>query len=180
MTDTPSWTYRLPVVYVPQQGTGANYRARDCGVACAVAVARYAYVRDGYLDPVNFTVDDAARKTSLANADSGLTCPQIARLLEGYGLKADGKLDLSLDKLQALIRADNPPIVLCNYRHINKAHKGDMGHFITLCGYRADAFLAHDPYLLGKDVTVQNADLSRAMHDVLLFTNVPYQGVILA
>lgn len=176
MTD---WTYRLPVPYTPQQGATANYRARDCGAACAVMLARYAYQVGGYLDPVNFSVDDFARKTRLALADSGLSCAQVAALLTGYGLKAEARKGLSLDTLQALIRADNPPIALVNYRHINKAHKGDMGHFVVLCGYNADAFLCHDSYLLGKDVTVSNADLTRAMHDVLLFTTLPYQGVIL-
>lgn len=174
------WTYQMAVPYVSQQGAGANYRLRDCGAACAVMVARDAYMQSDFLDPVFFTVDDFARKTTLATKDTGLTCPQIVALLAGYGLKAEARTGLSLDLLQAWIRGGIAPIVLVNYRHIHKAHPANLGHFLVLVGYRADAFLAHDPYLLGANVTVSNGDLSRAMHDVLMVTQAPYQGVVLA
>lgn len=173
------WSAKLSVPYVAQQGTTANARREDCGAACAVMLARYAYEFGGYLDPVNFTVDDFAAKTRLATADVGLTCPQVAALLQGYGLKAEARTGLTLDNLRTLIHDENPPIVLVNYAHINPAHPATLGHFVPLIGYNATAFLCHDPYLLGANVTITNEALTAAMREVSSFTNAPFQAVAL-
>lgn len=179
--ETPQvWTVKLDVPYVPQQGATANAKREDCGAACAVGVSRFAYEFGGYLDPVNFTVDDFAAKTSLASADTGLTSDQVAALLMGYGLKAVKVTGLTLQVLQQQIQAENPPIVLVNYKDINPAHPGNLGHFITLVGYNDAAFLAHDAYLLGANIRVSNEALTAAMLDVSSFAGIPNQGIVLA
>ena len=172
--------YKLTVPFVSQSGSTANRFNEDCGAAGCVMVARFCYVQKKLLDPVNLTVNDFANKTALANTDIGLTCDQLVMLLRGYGVNAQAKRSATLSDLSVSIHASFPPIVLVNYKYVDVAHPGDLGHFIVLFAVGQKGFWFHDPYLLGANQYITNDALSRAMADVTLYTSFPNQAVLAA
>lgn len=170
---------KLSIPFVSQSGIGANKTNEDCGAACAVSKARYRYQRAGFADPVNFTVDDFAMKTRLATADNGLTPPEVAALLTGYGVRAVARRPLLLSDLITALEADDPPIILVNYKWLNPNHPADLGHFVIVYAYGENGFWYNDPYLLGAGQYVTNDALTKAMSDVSTFAAFPNQGVTL-
>lgn len=177
-----AWTKQLKVIYYSQTDANANLKQNDCGYASDRMLMSYDFLASGLLDPMLISVNDLVRKSPLMNSDSGQTLSEVLSILTGYGVKALTVTGLIADNIRAEIDANRPVLVLVNYKHVNPAQTSDMGHYMVIIGYNTTSFLFHDPYLLGANQTITQANLDLAMSDVLGATNiasVPYQGICL-
>jgi hypothetical protein len=176
--DTPK--VHLAVPYVAQVSSSANHFANDCGVACALMLMAYALRRAGFLVARYPTVDEAAAHTSLPLHDDGLTLDELVTLLASYGVPAQVRQGVTPVAVRALLDAQQPVLVLCNYGLLNPPDTFDGGHFAVVVGYSDRGFWLNDPYHGGKDFYVTSGVLENALRDVLAFAQASYQGIVLS
>lgn len=160
----------LQVPYVSQTSVTASRYRNDCGIACALMVAKYRN------PDLNVTVDGLAVHTRLVNRDKGLLPSDLIQILNLKQVSAYAVHDLSLDALKQQIDAGKPVILLVNYKHFQgKA----FGHYVTLIGYEGDDFIVHDPYLRGAEYRMNSGTFRKAIEDVNQFFYFKAQGVLL-
>lgn len=147
---------KLVVPYVSQSSADAT-KKNDCGPATWLMQYRSRF-------PSKFpTVDDVSRHTSLWTTDDGLTIQEMKDVSEGYGVPLTIQKDLKRGKLVTLIDAGYSVAVLGLYSQFRPVDSFDGGHFLLVIGYDANGFWVHDPYNLGADSYITNAQMDAAM-----------------
>lgn len=158
------WTVNLNVPFVSQQGAGASLSANDCGLAALLSMMRYAMKRKGFLQPDLPTVDDVSRHTALVkpNPPNGLTIGDVIAIGKRYGVECEYVQPMTTEAIIDYLDAGKPVMCLVDYSKFNPSGE-KISHYVTVLGYSANAFLCHDSYLLGANVTIPQAQLATAM-----------------
>jgi hypothetical protein len=137
-------TLLLPVPYYSQEAADAKYAGNDCGPACIKMILEWA-------GKGTFTVDQLAREAGLPRLGGGLSCFELARLANLYGLSMHAQKITSLFDIRAELDAGRPVVALIAYRFIserqNQADRipGNDGHFIVVVGNAGAMFIINDP-----------------------------------
>src|SRR3954464_5811675 len=120
----------ISVPYHSQEDPDAWKFRNDCGVVCVAMLLQWA-------GKGQISIDALSAETALARSDTGLTCNQLAYLLNSHGVSAyavNGKADLAA--IQREVAAQRPVIALIKYAAIperqNIPYKG--GHFVVVVG----------------------------------------------
>lgn len=160
----------LQVPYVSQTSVTASRYRNDCGIACALMVAKYRY------PDTNYTVDNLAKHTRLVTRDKGLTPADLIQLLKLLQVESHAQHSLSVDTLKNQIDFKKPVILLVNYKYFESKA---FGHYVTLVGYDGDNMIVHDPYLRGPSYHMPIGTFQKATEDVNQFFYFKAQGVLL-
>lgn len=160
----------LSVPYVSQTSVTASRYRNDCGIACALMVAKHRN------PDANYTVDNLAKHTRLVTRDKGLTPADLIQLLKLLQVESHARHTLSLDALKGQIDSGKPVILLVNYKYFQSKA---FGHYVTLVGYEGDEFIVHDPYLRGPNYRMSAGTFRKAIEDVNQYFYFKAQGVLL-
>ncbi len=142
----PASEVRLNVPWVSQVGTGAQYAAGDCAMACVTMVLR--------AHGVAVTVDAVSKASGLLPGFTQAAWWDAVHAAAAYHLVLDHGYDLKLDDVVAEVRAGRPVIAIVNYQSIPARLRSsatyDAGHFVVVVGLD-DApsgahVLVHDPF----------------------------------
>src|SRR5215213_6717011 len=99
----------ISVPYHSQKTPTAWKFRNDCGVVCVAMLLQWA-------GKGQISIDALSAETALAKSDTGLTCNQLAYLLNSHGVSAysvNGKADLNA--IQKEVVDQRPVISLINY-----------------------------------------------------------------
>lgn len=158
------WTVRLDAPFVSQLGITAARSPNDCRVAVYLMQWRYWLMTKGATEPSVPTVDDLVKYTRLALTPppKGLLFADVDALAKMTGFDLDYVQPARIETIVSYIDAGKPVSVLVDYSKINIGH-APIAHEMLVIGYSQNAFLLHDPYLLGENVTVPKTQLETAM-----------------
>lgn len=162
----------IAVPYRSQEDPDAGRYRNDCGAACVGMLLDW--------QGVHLTTNALAAQTTLAQHDDGLTCWQLAALLNKNGVPARVRT-LHLADLRAELDAGRPVILLVWYGHIpNRQATFSGGHFFVVVGYDEDSFYVNDPDWWGARRNEGNGFRvpAAALDNALRYSEVPYQCVV--
>lgn len=168
----------LPVPFRSQSGAEASRFGNDCGVACALMVLNYLWVRAGFGEMLALTVNDMAADSLLPVADRPQTIPAIIALLAKYGIRSTAARPFRRADIIAALDAGQPVISLVRYKYINPAAGKDFGHYVVPVGYSDTGVFVHDPYLGGANLFVPNAQFDLALSE-LGDAGMPDQSIVI-
>lgn len=175
-----TWTVSLDVPYVSQFGTTAATSNNDCGIASLAMLERYRIAQMTGIVPTVPTVDDLEQYTPLNGnpALKGLTFAQIGDLAKRTGFRLQYTQPLSAEAITGFLRDGKPVMVLLDYS-VYAPGKARIAHILVVSGYNATDFLTQDPYQLGSNVNVSQAQFMQAMAGSP-GNGVGFQGAVLA
>lgn len=132
----------LPVPFRSQEDADAYRFRNDCGPASAAMCIEY-------LTGMRYSIDALSADSPLAVHDNGLTCQELARLINGrVGRQVSlAKQLANVDEMKERVLLGLPTIPLINYGKVpnrqNLAFLG--GHFFAVKGFNATHFIVSDP-----------------------------------
>ena len=175
-----TWTVKLPVPFVSQQGAEAARSANDCRVATLLMLERNWFLETLKRVPTVPTVDDLVKYTRLSNPTppKGLDFADVDALAKQTGFDVDYIQPMTNEKIVGYLNKGKPVSVLVDYSRLNP-NGAAIAHEVAVIGYSDNAFLLHDPYLMGANVTVTKAKLEDAMRSSP-GNSVGFQGFILS
>lgn len=174
---TPLPGVYLDVPYFSQLSASANDFNNDCLAACCRMLAEYAWRSKDLKPNTLLTVNDFAHK--IMTADTPQPVSDGTYLLNGMGIGAVQRADLTLANIRAELIAGRPPLMLCVYKYIYPADSFDGGHFVVVTGINDENVICHDPYKRGSNVAVPLAQFIQAISDMQPYNSGSYIGITL-
>lgn len=180
VTQPEPWTVKRNTPYVSQQGSEAAKSPNDCRVATLLMLERDWFQETLKRVPSVPTVDDLVKYTRLSNPTppKGLDFADVDTLAKQTGFDVDYVQPMTTEKIVAYLDQGKPVSVLVDYSKYNPAGAA-IAHEVAVIGYSDNAFLTHDPYLLGSNVTITKAKLAEAMKSSP-GNSVGFQGFVLS
>ena len=175
-----TWKVKRETPYVSQQGSEAAKSPNDCRVATLLMLERDWFQATLKRIPSVPTVDDLVKYTRLSNPNppKGLDFADVDTLAKQTGFDVDYIQPMTTEKIVAYLDKGKPVSVLVDYSVYNPTGS-KIAHEVAVIGYSDNAFLTHDPYLLGANVTITKAKLAEAMKSSP-GNAVGYQGFVLS
>lgn len=175
-----TWTVKRNTPYVSQQGSEAAKSPNDCRVATLLMLERDWFQETLKRVPSVPTVDDLVKYTRLSNPTppKGLDFADVDTLAKQTGFDVDYVQPMTNEKIVAYLDQGKPVSVLVDYSKYNPSGAA-IAHEIAVIGYSDNAFLTHDPYLLGSNVTITKTKLAEAMKSSP-GNSVGFQGFVLS